>query len=112
VAEETFYVDDRDGRVILRRRVQAGETYRLVIRAQDGGEVQLNDTTYVTVNVIASQGNLVFGKILISILTSGNSPILNVNLTKVAQLFMSLSEFVCIFLTRLRNVVSLESFAS
>ena len=59
---DTFYVDDRDGRVILRRKVNAGDSYTMLIRASDGGSPPQNGTVYVTVNVISSQGELSLGK--------------------------------------------------
>lgn len=62
VAADTFYVDPSDGTVILRKSVTAGDRYTLQIEATDGGSPALVGTAYVTINVIGSQGDLVFGK--------------------------------------------------
>lgn len=62
VAADTFYVDSADGKVILRRPVSAGDSYTFVIEAKDGGSPPLSATIYVTVNVLASDGGISFGK--------------------------------------------------
>lgn len=60
-ASEKFFVDALSGRIILREAVTAGDIYTMRIRAQDGGSPPLNGTVFVTINVIGSQGDLLFG---------------------------------------------------
>lgn len=60
---ETFYVDSSDGRIVLRKKVTAGQTFNFQIDAKDGGNPPLTGTVFVRVNVVASVGNLTLGEL-------------------------------------------------
>ena len=62
IIPETFYVDSIDGRIILRKSVNAGDSFNFIIEARDGGEPPLTGTTFVTVRVVRSTQPISVGK--------------------------------------------------